>query len=314
MWFALTAAAWAGPVEEEVARARAAILAEDWDQAAKSLDAAESQAPQVDDVVLGDTLAGIWFYRGAVEYHTGDRDEAMLRHWRAALVLDINYRYDRDVVVDPVSADLFEALRSEVNQRPQYSAGAREDAIDARIFVDGVLQHDYDHVRLGRHLAQVACPDGSVEGKWVEIDEDVDLYELCPGGVEFLTPTLVAEPEEEEKPNRSREREKKEREPLDLDVPSLALMAGGGAMLAGGAAANFVWVEPSYARVEAANADPSSVTRLQADGLTRDFNVSRATTLGLLGGGVLAVTAGVLVNDTVGVLASPSGVVVVGRF
>ncbi|MCP4808169.1 MAG: hypothetical protein GY913_31065 [Proteobacteria bacterium] len=308
-WIALTALAMAGPVEEDVARARAAILAEDWEQAKASLDKAEASAPTVDAVILGDTLAGIWFYRGALEYHTGDRDEAMLQHWRAALVLDINYRYDRDAVVNPVSADLFEALRSEVNQRPQYSAGSHEDAIDARIFVDGVLQHDYDHIRLGRHLAQVSCPDGQVHADWVEVEGDVDLYSLCPTGVEFLTATLVAEPEPEDT-----KKPKKEREPLDLDVPSLALMAGGGALLAGGTAANFVWVEPAFARVDAANTDPTTVSRLQADAITRDFNVARATTLGLLGGGVLAVTAGVLVNDSIGVLAGPSGVVVAGTF
>lgn len=307
-WIALTALAMAGPVEEEVARARAAIVAEDWDQARTSLDAAEASASEVDEVILGDTLAGIWFYRGALEYHTGDRNEAMLQHWRAALVLDLSYRYDRDAVVDPVSADLFEALRSEVGQRPQYSAGAREDAIDARIFVDGVLQHDYDHIRLGRHLAQVACPDGSVQGEWVDIEGDDSLYRLCPGGVEFLTPTVVAEPEPEGRPPRE------PRERRDLDVPSLALMAGGGALIGAGVAANFVWVEPAYARVSTANADPTSVSRLQADAISRDFNVARGTTLGLIGGGVLAATAGVLVNDRVGVLASPSGVVIVGTF
>jgi hypothetical protein len=324
---ALLGSAWAGSeVDEEVARARALILAEDYEGAAASLDRAEAAAPEADEVVLGSTLARIWYLRGAIEYHVGDRNEAMLQHWRQALVLDLNARFDRETVHNPESSDLFEALRSEVGQRQQFASGAREDAVDARIFVDGQLMQPFDHLRRGTHLAQVMCPDGQLHSAWVDVTADPDFYSLCPTAVVFTDgpapgeEELVEEVVEDEgrgrepKPPKEPRPPREPREPPDLDIPSIALMSGGGLVLGAGVASNFLLVEPAWDELESARTQPATVTRDQADGLTRDFNVRRFTTLGAIGLGALSLGAGIAVNDTVGFIASPNGVVVVGRF
>ena len=320
----LCSLAFAGPVEEDVARARSLVLEGDFAGATEALDRAEESAGETETVVLASTLAGIWFYRGAVEYHTGDRSEAMLQDLRAALVIDLEYSFDREAIPDPETDDLFYALRSEVAQRPKYSSGAREDAVDARIFVDGKLMTEFDHIRLGNHLVQVMCPNGKVETEWMMVEEDVDLYKQCRGKVQFSSDgeidpfaVVIDDPPEEKPPREKREREpreKKEREPLDLDVASLGMIGGGVVLLGGGTALNFAVVEPTYAQIEAARADPASVSRLKADALTRQFNTSRYATMGLLVAGAGLTTAGVLTNDRVGVLAGPSGVVVHGTF
>ncbi len=342
----LISMAWAGPVEEDVARARSLVIEGDYDGALDALDRAETEAGKTETVVLGSTLAGIWFYRGAVEYHSGDRSEAMLRDLRAALVIDLEYSFDREAIPDPETDDLFYALRSEVGQRPKYESGAREDAVDARIFVDGHLMTEYDYVRRGNHLVQVMCPNGKVETEWMEIDENVDLYKQCRGKVVFSGGdddpyAFVDDPEEEPKkereprekkereprekkerePREKKEREpreKKEREPLDIDVASIGLMGGGAALLVGGAAVNFLVVEPTFDDIEAARANPASLDRGSAESLTSTFDSSRYATMGLLVAGAGCATAGVLVNDRIGILAVPAeggcGVVITGRF
>ena len=341
----LVSMAFAGPVEEDVARARALVLEGDFAGAKEALDRAEAEAAKTETVVLASTLAGIWFYRGAVEYHSGDRSEAMLQDLRRALVIDLEYSFDREAIPDPQTDDLFYALRSEVGQRPKYESGAREDAVDAKIFVDGQLMTEYDYIRLGNHLVQVMCPNGKLETEWMEIEENVDLYKQCRGKVTFggegeVDPyAMVIEDPPEEEPRKEREprekkekeprekkekepREKKEkepREPLDIDVASVGLVGGGAALLAGGAALNFVVVEPTYTAIEAARLDPASVSRAKADLMTQQFNRSRYATMGLLVAGAGCATAGILMNDRIGVIAAPAaggggGVVITGTF
>lgn len=321
----LCSLAFAGPVEEEVARARSEVLAGNYDEALAALERAEDQAGETETVVLASTLAGIHFYRGAVEYHQGDRSEAMLRYLRQALVIDLEYGFDREAIPDPETDDLFYALRSEVGQRPKYASGAREDAVDAKIFVDGKLMTEFDYIRLGDHLVQVMCPNGKVETEWMTIEGDVDLYKQCRGKVTFggeggdeIDPyamVIEEEPEPEVREKKEREpREKKEREPLDVDVASVGLMGGGAVLLGAGVGMNFAVVEPAFAEIEAARADPASLSRAKADTLTTRFNTSRYATMGLLVAGAGCATAGVLTNDRIGVLAGPNGIVITGTF
>ena len=313
----LCSLAFAGPVEEEVARARSEVLAGNYDEALAALERAEDQAGETETVVLASTLAGIHFYRGAVEYHQGDRSEAMLRYLRQALVIDLEYGFDREAIPDPETDDLFYALRSEVGQRPKYASGAREDAVDAKIFVDGKLMTEFDYIRLGDHLVQVMCPNGKVETEWMTIEGDVDLYKQCRGKVTFggeggdeIDPYAMVIEEEPE----PEVREKKEREPLDVDVASVGLMGGGAVLLGAGVGMNFAVVEPAFAEIEAARADPASLSRAKADTLTTRFNTSRYATMGLLVAGAGCATAGVLTNDRIGVLAGPNGIVITGTF
>jgi hypothetical protein len=46
---------------------------------------AEADAATSSSVVLSQSLASIWFYRGVLEYYDGDRDQKTLELWRLAL-------------------------------------------------------------------------------------------------------------------------------------------------------------------------------------------------------------------------------------
>ncbi|MCB9792789.1 MAG: hypothetical protein H6741_08660 [Alphaproteobacteria bacterium] len=298
-------AALAGQVEDDVGAALNAIKDGDFEGARALLDKAEGHAAQSTSVVTSSSLASIHFYRGVLEYYDGDRDKKTLDHWRLALLADQNYAFDKSLVADQEPQDLFEALRMEIRARPHSEAGVAEGS-DVRVFVDGRLLKEYDMVVSGRHLVQVLCADQRLVSSWHEFGDAPDYYAAC--GEQAVVTEVTDEPTE---PVETKEpREKRE---LDLNVPKIAAWGGGGLFLVGGAVMNFAMVNPAWADIEAARAAPSSIGRDEANDLTRQFNVYRFTTLGLLTLGAAGVTTGFLIDDS-GLVITPGGVGWSGSF
>jgi hypothetical protein len=92
------------------------------------------------------------------------------------------------------------------------------------------------------------------------------------------------------------------------DTLGLGCMIGGGALLTTGTVMHFVAVRPRYQLIESARANPSSVTRTQADQLSSSFNSARWTTIALLGTGVALSGSGAAVYFT----SSAQGVPMLG--
>jgi len=266
----------AGEVENHVSAGLEAIGTGDFDQARQELDAAETALVSSEQVVLGSTMASIHFYRGVVEYYDGDRNEAVLDLWRLALVADPAYRFDDSLVTDREPRVLFEALRNEVAQRPQVPSGVREG--DPRVYIDGRLMYDYDHLLHGLHLVQVLCDDGVLHSSQIEIPPVPIYASMCPGYAPPVTVVVPLEP------------------PPDLVRPfpvGRTMMGGGGLLLAAGVALNFAVVAPAWREIEQARAFPQINDRASADALSQRFNRSRWATLGLFGAGAATLGAGV---------------------
>lgn len=301
--------AFAGQVEDDVELALQSILNGDFEGAQAQLNQAEEHALVSDSVVLGRSLASIHFYRGVLEYYNGDRDQKTLDYWRLALLSDPIYSFDTSLVADQEPQDVFEALRSEGRSRRHVEPGIREEIEDVRVFVDGRLLRSHELIVEGRHLVQVMCPDKVLRNSWHEFGEAPDYYATCgAASVGESTPVLETEPVEAPVP----EEPKPEREPVNL--ARIGMVGGGAAMLASGAAANFLWVNPAWENISAARQDPSAISRESANDLTRQFNVARYSTLGLIGAGAAVLTVGFLVDDRVTVVPGPGGGMLVGRF
>jgi hypothetical protein len=93
------------------------------------------------------------------------------------------------------------------------------------------------------------------------------------------------------------------------------IAAAGTAMLAGGAAMNWLVVEPARAEAEKANANPGSLSREDALALLARYDNGRFTTMGLLAAGVVTVGTGIAVlpNGT-RVVATPTGLSLTGHW
>ncbi len=292
-------AAWAGPVEDKLDEALAAIQEADFERATALLAEAEELAPQSPTVVVGPQLARIHYYRGIVEFYVGDRDRKALDEFRKALVLDLTYPWDTSLVVEEEPQALFEALRNEVASRPQVKLGAPDDVPGLRAYVDGRLVHPYDTVIEGRHLVQVLCPDNQLKGAWHTFGDPPDWFSFCPG----VEPTASGDSEPTGAGGG------KAANPLRL-----GLWGASAALLAAGTATNFLLVEPAWDDIQYANEHPGEFTAAEADDLVATFNRRRYTTLALLGGGVAALAGGFVAGMDLGVVPVGPGVVFVGRF
>jgi hypothetical protein len=222
--------------------------------------------------------------------------------FRQALVHDLNFEWDRDLVADPEGGieHLFAQLRDEVGARNQSDTRIPMDS-PIRVFVDGSMVAADDFIIHGRHLVQVMCPDSRILGQWVEFGDAPDFGCLCGQSSCFHQ----SEPPEVKEP---RERGA---------VPwSMVALGGGGALLAGGAITHFAVASPTYSEIEAARANPHGITRNQADALTDRWNLQRSLSLGMYIGGVLAAGAGggLLLMESVSLHPTGSGLGLSGRF
>ena len=102
-------------------------------------------------------------------------------------------------------------------------------------------------------------------------------------------------PDENSKPDKDRTRGEEQ----GRSGASIGLLSGGGVLILGGTAVNFLVVNPTYDDIVAANDQPGSIYRDDADALTSKFNTSRYATIGLFGAGVLALGGGLLLDAPV---------------
>ena len=295
------AVAWAGPILEQVDGAREAILDGEFETAHDLLDGAEKQAPKSEEPVLPSLLSRIQYYRGILEYFVGDREVQALEYFKAALVHDTKFLWDEELVAEDELQDLFELLRREVNSRPRTGAAVPVAAITEKIYIDGRLMTSYDDVVEGRHLVQVMCADGNLESKWVLFGTAPDYGCFCSLS-ECFRPSFVGGAGGMSV----------------VGVPLDQVLLGGGAVaLLAGSVVNFALLNPEFSEIQQARANPSTVTRAEADVLTASFQQTRVLTLGLVASGaVLGGVGGAMwwMQQDVRVWAGADGIRMIGRF
>ena len=92
------------------------------------------------------------------------------------------------------------------------------------------------------------------------------------------------------------------------------MLASGGALVAGGLVVNFAMVNPAYSDIEAANADPYSISRSEANELTSRFNTARYLTIGLTAGGMALMGSSFLIDAPLQPIVGLGQLGVSGRF
>jgi hypothetical protein len=296
-------------VEDLVQSARNAIEEADFEKAKGFLDEAEALAPSSTIPVTREGLRNISFYRGVLDHYLGEgvangyATDSTMDFFRQALVHDLNFEWDRGLVADPEGGIeyLFAQLRDEVGARHQSDTRIPMDS-PVRVFVDGAMVSADDFIIHGRHLVQVMCPDSRVLGQFVEFGESPDFGCLCGQDACFT----VAPQSTPKEPKASRGGPRL----------SVLMMGGGGAMLAGGALTHLAFAGRTYSEIEAADADPHSINRAEADALTSRWNTQRSLSLGLYIGGALAAGAGggLFVMESVAIHPTGTGLGFSGRF
>lgn len=171
--------------------ARTAILRGGYAQARELLDKAELASTSSPTPLSTEDVARLPFYRGAVEWYAGNRDEASLRHWRAAAVVSADLQPDPQLLPDSQARDVYYALRGEVRAGEQVELRLPDEAT---IFIDGRRPEASDVVPAGRHLVQVLCPTGTVGSAWHTYGAaPADYLSICSGVAYTETGSATAE-------------------------------------------------------------------------------------------------------------------------
>jgi len=178
-------------VADDLLTARTALVAHDTKAAARALDSAEASAPLEGTVTSTTVVARLFYYRGVLAQLDGDKKGASLDMWRQTLLIDNGYQWEVEVLDADDPRSLFEALRAEVRGRPHTDATVPEATGAAQLFVDGGRVKAGAEVIQGMHLLQITCPDGSVHGKWADLEKDPKWLKMCPAGVD--TSVVVAD-------------------------------------------------------------------------------------------------------------------------
>ncbi len=94
-----------------------------------------------------------------------------------------------------------------------------------------------------------------------------------------------------------------------------AMIGGGGAMIAGGFAINFLVVDPAWTEAQGVIEDPRTATRAEADAIVSRFNTGRYATIGLIAAGAATAGVGVFLGPLESkIVFTPSGVGLAGRW
>lgn len=179
---------------ERVAHTAEAMFENSLSDAAERLKTAAAAIPESTQPVDAQTIAEMMYYQGLLPRLAGAERDVDLDAWRDALVVFPALEWNRALMDDANQQRVFEALRGEVKQREPVSTQVPEEAGATVMFVDGVRHMPDQAIRAGRHLAQIACPDGLMVGKWSRFERPIHWLKMCSGGVDLsAAPIPVAE-------------------------------------------------------------------------------------------------------------------------
>lgn len=289
-------------------------------------------------------LAQFWVYKGYVHYVKGttesDQEEysANQEAWKRAFIIDPEIQFDESIL-EGISEDdkentlnFFEQNRRLVASGKRVDTQVPEKIREAQLFVDGNNVVQDSTVLAGPHLFQINCPQDSLQSKWMFLDteeDQINWLELCPSGVDTtvevesndmfaemgfgsgIDTSNIHNPEPvcHKDPTISGKSK-------SFSMPKIAftkekmVLAGGGVLLSSGIASYYLWTMPKFSSVEAARADIGSLTETEAAQISKEFNIARWTTLGLLTTGIGVTSYGtVLQLQTTG-----TGILISGKF
>jgi hypothetical protein len=192
----MCSAANAGTLDKSLAAATDSLKGGNVEQALSLLAQSRMSVPNEDKILSAATIGQLLYLEGLAPRVMGAERDEDIDKWRDALTVYPTLQWNRDILDSNDLRGFFEALRAEVAQREAVPTGVPERRGKVRAFVDGVEHMPMQAVRAGPHVAQVQCPDGSVNGKWTRFESKVDWVGLCGRSVDLNAEPIVVEVDE----------------------------------------------------------------------------------------------------------------------
>jgi hypothetical protein len=183
-------------MEKSISAATDRLKDGDAEQALSLLAQSRMSIPNENSLLDAASIGRLLYLEGLAPRIMGSEREEDFDRWRDALTVYPTLVWDRSLLDSNDLRGFFEALRAEVSQRDLVPTGVPDQRGKLRTFVDGVEHQAMQAVRSGPHVAQVQCPDGSIEGKWTRFEKPVDWLRLCKQKVDLKEAPIVIEIDE----------------------------------------------------------------------------------------------------------------------
>ena len=274
-------------------------------------------------VPLNDQLAMLWVHRGYAYQLLGKDDQVQLS-WEQAFSMSPEVQLDPALLEKLSEADQenllnrFEQLRRLVEAQGVMDPQIPEQIGQAKIFINGRTLSTGQGLKPGEHLAQIVCPEDSLQSRWTTFEEPLDWFAMCPNGVDIS----AGEAEEDLfdglfGPSKENTAQYYNPEPIceaggfslpNLSLPSVTLpsmepqvlmtMGGGMSLVLAGVGSYYTWVTPAFKDVLEARerVETQSINQAEAKQISRKFNTARYATIGLLAAGTGLTGYGVVLS------------------
>ena len=170
-------AGFAGGFSDALERARASFLNGDYSSVETNLRQAEKSLNSINEIVKPEDLAFMVYISSLV---AAKRGEDPLDMWRETFSIYGEYEGEVALFASKEQADLFMAIRMEMEYAESKTAYIPQKFGQAKIYIDGQEKEFEDTVLPGKHLLQIRCPKGEVVSKWHTLEKDPKWLSMCP--------------------------------------------------------------------------------------------------------------------------------------
>ena len=182
---------FAGGFSDALDAARISFSKGDHLSMARHLAQAKKSAMQTNKIVDPEDLALIMFLSGLAAENRG---EEPLDFWRKTFALYLKYEGEADLFISKAQADLFFAVRMEMEYAEKKTAFIPSKLGLAKIFIDGQEKQHENTILPGEHLLQIQCPKGEIVSQWSRVDEDPQWLTMCPYEIDIHASNKADDP------------------------------------------------------------------------------------------------------------------------
>ena len=167
----------AGGLSEALEKSRKSFLSGKYSEMDKSLAQAKQSLSSTNEIVKPEELAFMTYLSSLALAKKGFDP---LDLWRKTFAIYDAYEGEADLFESKEQADLFMAVRMEMEYAEKKTAYIPQKYGLAKIYIDGQEKQFEDMVIPGRHFLQIRCPKGEIVSKFHTLEEDPQWLSMCP--------------------------------------------------------------------------------------------------------------------------------------
>ncbi|MAA79549.1 MAG: hypothetical protein CL916_09840 [Deltaproteobacteria bacterium] len=168
---------FAGNFSDALQESRTNFINGDYSAMENNLIQAKKSLRSINKIAKPEELAFMVYLSSLVVAKRGGEP---LDLWRETFSIYGEYEGESDLFANKEQADLFIAIRMEMEYADQKTAYIPKKFGLAKIYIDGQEKKYEATILPGTHFLQIICPKGEIVSKWHTLEEDPLWLSMCP--------------------------------------------------------------------------------------------------------------------------------------